>query len=182
MALMEPAQAVAVLEPGWQDVQPLLAAASEQLQVGSAFKASLCHVLIATGLQVHKHQACWSLITVVLQFYCSCYIITAFAAGHLQARFCGTSKVRAACACLDRTESLLRPQLGELLHGEEFSMFEAMSAVEIGDPKLDAGLTVDYLVPADRWSPAAVPSVRLLAGTAFTFVYSFPWLPMATQG
>ena len=35
-------------------------------------------------------------------------------------------------------------------------MFEAMSAVEIGDPKLDAGLTVDYLVPADRWSPVSV--------------------------
>ena len=59
--------------------------------------------------------------------------------------------MHAACACLDSTESLLRTQLGELLHGEEFSMFEAMSAVEIGDPKLDAGLTVDYLVPADRW-------------------------------
>ena len=53
-------------------------------------------------------------------------------------------------------EAFCVPQLGELLHGEEFSMFEAMSAVEIGDPKLDAGLTVDYLVPADRWSPVSV--------------------------
>ncbi|KAK9845848.1 hypothetical protein WJX81_004103 [Elliptochloris bilobata] len=41
-------------------------------------------------------------------------------------------------------------QLGELLHGEDFSLFEAMSAVEIGDPKLDAGLTVDYSLPANR--------------------------------
>ena len=54
-------------------------------------------------------------------------------------------------------------------------MFEAMSAVEIGDPKLDAGLTVDYLVPADRWSPAAVSSVSLLAEIAFTFLH-FPFL------
>lgn len=31
-------------------------------------------------------------------------------------------------------------QVGELLHGDSFSMFEAMSAVEVGDPKLDAGV------------------------------------------
>lgn len=31
-------------------------------------------------------------------------------------------------------------QIGELLHDDSFSMFEAMSAVEIGDPKLDAGV------------------------------------------
>ena len=31
-------------------------------------------------------------------------------------------------------------KVGELLHGDSFSMFEAMSAVEIGDPKLDAGV------------------------------------------
>ncbi len=30
-----------------------------------------------------------------------------------------------------------------------------MSAVEIGDPKLDAGLTVDYSQPADRRAPPA---------------------------
>ena len=46
-------------------------------------------------------------------------------------------------------------QLGELLHGEDFSLFEAMSAVEIGDPKLDAGLTVDYSQPTDRCAPLA---------------------------
>ena len=31
-------------------------------------------------------------------------------------------------------------QIGELLHGDSFSMFEAMSAVEVGDSKLDAGV------------------------------------------
>ncbi len=31
-------------------------------------------------------------------------------------------------------------QVGELLFDDAFSMFEAMSAIEIGDPKLDAGV------------------------------------------
>ena len=47
-------------------------------------------------------------------------------------------------------------------------MFEAMSAVEIGDPKLDAGLTVDYLMPADRWPPAPV---TVPVRTAFNLFY-----------
>lgn len=33
-------------------------------------------------------------------------------------------------------------QEGELLHDDHFSLYEAMSAVEIGDPKLDAGMCV----------------------------------------
>ena len=35
---------------------------------------------------------------------------------------------------------MLIAQVGELLLDDCFSMFEAMSAIEIGDPKLDAGL------------------------------------------
>ena len=31
-------------------------------------------------------------------------------------------------------------QHGDMLHSHHFSLFEAMSAVEIGDPKMDAGL------------------------------------------
>lgn len=31
-------------------------------------------------------------------------------------------------------------QVGELLFDDAFSMFEAMSAIEIGDAKLDAGV------------------------------------------
>ena len=31
-------------------------------------------------------------------------------------------------------------QHGEMLHSDHFSLFEAMSAVQIGDPKMDAGL------------------------------------------
>ncbi|KAL2649468.1 hypothetical protein R1flu_017596 [Riccia fluitans] len=37
-------------------------------------------------------------------------------------------------ACDDMT-------VGELIHGENFSLFEAMSALEIMDPKMDAGMT-----------------------------------------
>lgn len=32
-------------------------------------------------------------------------------------------------------------QVGELVHGENFSLFESMSALEIMDPKMDAGMT-----------------------------------------
>lgn len=31
-------------------------------------------------------------------------------------------------------------ELGELLHGYFFGLFEAMSAIEIMDPKMDAGM------------------------------------------
>ena len=37
--------------------------------------------------------------------------------------------------------------VGELLHGPAFSLFEAMSAIEVGDPRLDAGLTAKEHVP-----------------------------------
>ena len=35
---------------------------------------------------------------------------------------------------------MLCAQDGEMLHDDAFSLYEAMSAVEIGDPKLDAGM------------------------------------------
>lgn len=31
-------------------------------------------------------------------------------------------------------------KLGELLHDEQFGLFEAMSAIEMMDPKMDAGM------------------------------------------
>ncbi len=42
-------------------------------------------------------------------------------------------------------------QVGEMLHVDEFSLYEAMSAVEVGDPKLDAGM----LAKSDRRSTLA---------------------------
>ncbi|KAL3701462.1 hypothetical protein R1sor_019484 [Riccia sorocarpa] len=44
----------------------------------------------------------------------------------------GTVFLKAACDDL---------AVGELIHGENFSLFEAMSALEIMDPKMDAGMT-----------------------------------------
>ena len=41
-------------------------------------------------------------------------------------------------------------QQGELLHTESFSLFEAMSAIEIGDPKMDAGLDTANAPTADE--------------------------------
>lgn len=38
---------------------------------------------------------------------------------------------------LDKVASELRP--GQLLHTENFDLFQAMAAVVIGDPKMDAG-------------------------------------------
>lgn len=36
--------------------------------------------------------------------------------------------------------NILDLQLGELLHDELFGLFEAMSAIEMMDPKMDAGM------------------------------------------
>ena len=38
---------------------------------------------------------------------------------------------------LSRLSDVLRP--GELVHNEHFSLFDAMSAIEIGNPKMDPG-------------------------------------------
>lgn len=57
---------------------------------------------------------------------------------------------------------------GQMLHSEHFSLFEAMSAVEIGDPKMDAGLdtatapTADDLVDQGL-APLELSSSQLIA-------------------
>lgn len=53
------------------------------------------------------------------------------------------------CCCL---------QVGHLIHGEAFSLFEAMSAVEMGNPKMDSGAQ----------PPIAAPQLSLELPTAFT--------------
>ena len=40
-------------------------------------------------------------------------------------------------------------QHGQMLHSEHFSLFEAMSAVEIGDPRMDAGLDTASAPPPE---------------------------------
>ena len=41
-------------------------------------------------------------------------------------------------------------EVGELLHGEDFSLAAVMSAAEIGDPRLDAGMRLlDYHCPPE---------------------------------
>ncbi|CAL5223000.1 g5447 [Coccomyxa viridis] len=83
-------------------------------------------------------------------------------------------------------------QVGELLFDNAFSMFEAMSAIEIGDPKLDAGVpsqagprelphipaaaqlsAADVIAIADRLFAAEVTWYRgsPLAQTVFTCLY-----------
>ena len=37
--------------------------------------------------------------------------------------------------------------LGEMVHGESFSLFEAMSALELMDPKMDSGMQSARVVP-----------------------------------
>jgi hypothetical protein len=50
-------------------------------------------------------------------------------------------------------------EVGQMLHTSVFSLFEAMSAVEIGNPKMDAGKQGPQGTP----SPAAVPMAALAA-------------------
>ena len=40
---------------------------------------------------------------------------------------------------------LHRVSLGELLHDDMFGLFEAMSAIELMDPKMDAGMQCNRL-------------------------------------
>lgn len=49
---------------------------------------------------------------------------------------------------LQAAASQLRP--GEMLQAEHFNLFEAMSAVEIGDPKMDAGLDTETAPTPDQ--------------------------------
>lgn len=59
--------------------------------------------------------------------------------------------------------------LGELLHGENFSLFDSMTAIEIGDVKMDIGLRRDAGVPtaeelvASGAAPLDLPPPALLA-------------------
>lgn len=60
-------------------------------------------------------------------------------------------------------------QPGELIHGEAFSMFEAMSALEVGNPKMDAAVSPAASRPsledllAQGAAPAQLPPQQLLA-------------------
>lgn len=45
------------------------------------------------------------------------------------------------CKCKSNWIALLELQLGELVHHQKlFGLFEAMSAIEMMDPKMDAGM------------------------------------------
>ncbi|CAM6083048.1 unnamed protein product [Calypogeia fissa] len=51
-------------------------------------------------------------------------------------------------------------KVGELIHGENFSLFEAMSALEIMDPKMDAGMTTTgYKTVEEAIEKGAAPVV-----------------------
>ena len=59
-------------------------------------------------------------------------------------------------------------ECGQLLHSQHFSLFEAMSAVEIGDPKMDAGLDAAASLTAEQLiqqgeAPVDLPPDQLLA-------------------
>ncbi|GAX76015.1 hypothetical protein CEUSTIGMA_g3458.t1 [Chlamydomonas eustigma] len=67
---------------------------------------------------------------------------------------------------LEKAAAALPTDKGTVIHGEAFSLFEAMSAVEIGNPKMDVGMlaapkTLDQLI-ADGAAPADLsPEQRL---------------------
>ncbi|KAG6549103.1 hypothetical protein Mapa_009329 [Marchantia paleacea] len=54
--------------------------------------------------------------------------------------------------------------VGELIHGENFSLFEAMSALEIMDPKMDAGMTTTgYKTVEEAVESGAAPIVLTIS-------------------
>lgn len=52
-------------------------------------------------------------------------------------------------------------QHGEMLQAENFNLFEAMSAVEIGDPKMDAGLDTATAPTPDKLIEEGLAPVEL---------------------
>ena len=71
-------------------------------------------------------------------------------------------------------------QTGELMHTESFSLFEAMSAIEIGDPKMDAGLDTARAPTADELieqgvAPVELSENQLLAVTDQLFAVQASW-------
>lgn len=71
-------------------------------------------------------------------------------------------------------------QPGELLHTESFSLFEAMSAIEIGDPKMDAGLDTATAPTADKLvqqglAPDVLSSEEVLAVADKLFALQASW-------
>ena len=54
---------------------------------------------------------------------------------------------------LQKVQHDLRP--GQLIHGEHFSLFEAMCALEVGNPKTDAAATVKPHMPGQLDDRAA---------------------------
>eukprot|EP00249_Psilotum_nudum_P007405 c20534_g1_i1 orf=134-1501(+) len=48
-------------------------------------------------------------------------------------------------------------EVGELVHGENFSMFEAMSALEIMDPKMDAAMSTGFNTVEEAVESGAAP-------------------------
>lgn len=68
-------------------------------------------------------------------------------------------------------------EVGQLLHTSVFNLFEAMSAVEIGNPKMDAGRKVDRAPWQGGGVPAAV-ATALAATAAVAHTYPIPVAPV----
>jgi hypothetical protein len=67
-------------------------------------------------------------------------------------------------ALLDAASSELN--VGQLLHTSVFSLFESMSAVEIGNPKMDAGGSLLLLLLLLLLQPSSVPCGWIMHGVA----------------
>lgn len=88
---------------------------------------------------------------------------------------------------LDRVCNEMQP--GEMLHGPHFSMTEAMSAIEIGDPKMDQGarlatspdasLTFEQLL--DTHAPTTLPAADVLGACDAMMAAEVAWHQGATM-
>lgn len=80
---------------------------------------------------------------------------------------------------LERAREALPSNTGTVIHGEAFSYMEAMSAVEIGNAKMDAGMqaapkTLDQLI-ADGEAPAALSPPQRLAVLDKLLMHEASW-------
>lgn len=173
----------------WHDVESLLSHTSAQLQVRSWLE--LCQAVI---FFIQRSQLlAWRLplstakrLHMLASLEVSAHQQAERHRGRPCASPCSRSFVNQGIGCIASNERcshglnkvMCLAQLGELLHSKGFSLFEAMSAVEIGDPKLDAGLAMDYSQPVDRY-PAHVAALWPCYGRhrSYASLGLFCWLP-----
>ncbi|KAI9102676.1 Mak10 subunit, NatC N-terminal acetyltransferase-domain-containing protein [Phlyctochytrium arcticum] len=72
-------------------------------------------------------------------------------------------------------------EVGRLVHEDQFTLWDAMSAIEMMDPKMDAGITLSPELTAGKLTVADIPSKQFTAGEVIGIMdellsFEFLWL------